>query len=244
MSKISGGGFRPEVERLHLPLMLKSREIGSGPRLLLFHGAAAPEVGWEKQEALGDEFKLIIPWRRGYGESPPAEQQDFEADSEDILELLGTHSAHAAAYSYGGVGLLAAASQRPQMFLSLSLIEVPLFNLAGDDPAVQEMLGKIAELPGMQVLGKLAGERGFPQPPPMRNPFEAEVDYEAIRSEGMPILVVSGDHHPGWERTCDALAEKLGADRASLPGSGHAPQRSDGFNNKLREFLAGHDLSP
>ena len=224
-------------------LVLQSRQIGSGTRLLLFHGAAAPEVGWEKQEALGDEFTLIVPWRRGYGDSPPAEQQDFEADAEDILELLDTHSAHAAAYSYGGVGLLVAASQRPQMFQSLTLIEVPMFNLAGDDPAVQEMLGKIGELPGMQVLGKLAGERGFPQPPPMRSPFEAEIDYDAIRSEGMPILVVSGDHHPGFERTCDALAEKLGAERAALPGSGHAPQRTDGFNDRLRAFLAGQDIT-
>ena len=220
--------------------MLQSRQIGSGPRLLLFHGAAAPEVGWEKQEALGEEFTLIVPWRRGYGDSPPAEQQDFEADAEDILELLGTHSAHAAAYSYGGVGLLAAASQRPQMFQSLTLIEVPVFNLAGDDPAVQEMLGQIGELPGMQVLGKLAAERGFPPPPPMRSPFEAEIDYDAIRSEGMPVLVVSGDHHPGFERTCDALAEKLGAERAALPGQGHAPQRTDEFNDRLRELLAGH----
>ena len=92
-------------------LVLQTREIGSGPRLLLFHGAAAPEVGWEKQEALSERFALLIPWRRGYGDSPPAEQQDFEADAEDILELLGTHSAHAAAYSYGAVGLLVAADR-------------------------------------------------------------------------------------------------------------------------------------
>ena len=36
--------------------MLQGREIGSGPRLLLFHGAAAPEVGWEKQETLSERF--------------------------------------------------------------------------------------------------------------------------------------------------------------------------------------------
>ena len=56
--------------------------------------------------------------------------------------------------------------------------------------------------------------------------------------------MVSGDHHPGFERTCDALAEALGAERAVLPGEGHAPQRTDGFNARLEELLAGHDLSP
>jgi pimeloyl-ACP methyl ester carboxylesterase len=224
--------------------MLQARQIGSGPRLLLFHGAAAPEVGWEMQEALSERLTLIIPWRRGYGDSPAAEQQDFEADAEDILELLDTHSAHAAAYSYGAIGLLVAASERPQMFHSLTLVEPPMFWLAGDDPAVQEMLANIGELPGMQVLAKLAAERGFPPPPPMRMPGEAEIDFDAIRSDGMPVLVVSGDHHAGFERTCDALAEKLGAERAVFPGQGHAPQRADGFNDRLEELLAGHDLSP
>jgi pimeloyl-ACP methyl ester carboxylesterase len=236
--------------------MLQARQIGSGPRLLLFHGAAAPEVGWEKQEALSERFTLIIPWRRGYADSPPADQQDFEADAEDILDLLDTHSSHAAAYSYGAIGLLVAAAKRPQMFLSLTLIEPPMFGLAGEDPTVQQLLGQLGqlmekgpeaappELEGMLVLQKLSAERGHPPPPPMRPPFEAEIDFEAIRSQGMPVLVVSGDHHPGFERTCDALAEKLGAERAVLPGSGHAPQRSDDFNGRLEELLAGHDLSP
>lgn len=236
--------------------MLQSRQIGSGPRLLLFHGAAAPEVGWEKQEALSEDFTLLIPWRRGYGDSPPAEQQDFEADAEDIVELLDTHSAHAAAYSYGAIGLLVAASERPNLFQSLTLIEPPLFMLAGEDPAVQELLGQLGELmekgpdeapkqvEGMLVLQKLAVERGLPQPPPMRGPHEAKIDYDEIRSEVDSVLVVSGDHHPGWERTCDAVAEKLGAERAAFGGSGHAPQRADGFNDRLREFLAGFDTSP
>ena len=234
--------------------MLQARQIGSGPRLLLFHGAAAPEVGWEKQEELGERFALIVPWRRGYGDSPPAAQQDFEADAEDILELLGTHSAHAAAYSYGAVGLLVAASRAPQMFDSLVLIEPPLFMLTGEDPAVQELLaglGQLAErgpdgappeLEGMLILQRLTAERGFPPPPPMRPPFDAQIDYEALRD--IPALVVSGDHHPGFERTCDALAEAIGGERAVLPGQGHAPQRAEGFNARLEEFLAGQDLSP
>lgn len=218
--------------------VLEARQIGSGPRLLLFHGAAAPEVGWEIQEALGDRFALVIPWRRGYGDSPAADEQDFDSDAADILELLNEEPAHAAAYSYGAVGLLVAAGRSPRRFRSLTLIEPPLFQLAGEDPEVQDLLGKIAELPGMQVLGKLAAERGLPQPPPMRPPFEAQIDFEEIRSAEVPALVVSGDHHPGWERTCDALAAKLGAERAVVAGSGHAPQRADGFNERLKEFLA------
>jgi len=230
--------------------MLHAREIGEGPRLLLFHGAAAPEVGWEAQEELSERFRLIIPWRRGYGDSPPADKQDFEADAEDILELLDTHSAHAAAYSYGAVGLLVAASKRPNMFQSLTLIEPPVFHLAAGDPSVQELMGQLGELmqrgpgdPPPQLeefvrLGKLAAERGFPPPPAMRPPNEAEFDFDAISDhEGCPVLVVSGDHHPGFERVCDALAERLDGERAVVPGWGHAPQRAEGFNERFEQFL-------
>jgi pimeloyl-ACP methyl ester carboxylesterase len=235
--------------------MLQAREIGSGPRLLLVHGGVGPEVGWEKQEALSERFSLIVPWRRGYSESPPADRQDFDVDADDLLELLDTHSAHAAAFSYGALGLLVAASRAPQMFQSLTLIEPPLFMLAGEDPAVQELLGQLGqlaqagpegappELEGFLSLQKLAAERGFPPPPAMRPPFEAQIDYEAIRSAEAPVLVVSGDHHPGFERTCDALAEKLGGERAVYPGEGHAPQRANGFNEGLEEFL-GKTASP
>ena len=133
--------------------------------------------------------------------------------------------------------------------MSLTLIEPPMFHLAGDDLAVQQLLGQLGllmakgpdgappEVEGMLVLQKLSVERGFPPPPPMRPPVEAPIDYEALRE--IAALVVSGDHHPGFERTCDALAEAIGAERAVLPGAGHAPQRTDGFNERLEEFLAG-----
>jgi pimeloyl-ACP methyl ester carboxylesterase len=230
--------------------MLQAREIGSGPRLLLVHGGVGPEVGWEKQEALADRFSLLLPWRRGYGGSPSAEQQDFDLDAGDLLELLDEGPAHAAAFSYGALGLLVAAGGSPGSFLSLTLIEPPLFGLAGDDPAVQALLGQLGQLmqsgpagapPELEEflsLQKLSAERGFPPPPAMRPPFEAEIDFGAIRSAGLPVLVVSGDHHPGFERTCDAVAEALGAERAVFPGEGHAPQRADGFNEGLEEFLA------
>ena len=231
-------------------LVLQAREIGSGPRLLLFHGAAAPEVGWERQEALSERFSLLIPWRRGYGDSPPAEQQDFEAGRRG--------SARTTRHRAGPCGCVlvwgsrAAGCRRPVagLFLSLTLIEPPLFGLAGEDPAVQQLLGGLGQLmekgpegappevEGMLVLQKLSAERGFPPPPPMRPPFEAQIDFDEVRSAEAPVLVVSGDHHPGWERTCDALASLLDADRAVFAGSGHAPQRANGFNERFEQFLA------
>ncbi len=45
------------------------------------------------------------------------------------------------------------------------------------------------------------------------------------------------DHHGAMERLRDAIATRLGAQRARLPGAGHAVQRAPGFNTMLEAFL-------
>ena len=109
------------------------------------------------QEQLGERFTLILPWRRGYGDSPPAEQQDFEVGR-------GRHpgAARTPLGPRGGLLLRGPRPARgrraaPQMFLSLTLIEPPVFMLAGDDPAVQELLGQLGQL-------VQAGPAGAPRP--------------------------------------------------------------------------------
>ncbi len=67
---------------------------------------------------------------------------------------------------------------------------------------------------------------------------EARVPLAALRGAGFPILVVSGAHSPVFDAVCDVLERELAAERAVLPGAGHAPQRAPGFNEVLEEFLA------
>jgi hypothetical protein len=50
-------------------------------------------------------------------------------------------------------------------------------------------------------------------------------------------MVVSGAHHDGIETLCDALADRLGARRETVPGAGHAVPRAPGFNDLLEDFL-------
>jgi pimeloyl-ACP methyl ester carboxylesterase len=76
-----------------------------------------------------------------------------------------------------------------------------------------------------------------------RSPSEADPDLDAIAAAGLPVLVVSGGHHPAIEAICDGLAERLHARREIVPGAGHAVPRAPGFNEVLEGFLRSAALS-
>jgi pimeloyl-ACP methyl ester carboxylesterase len=233
---------------------LAVRFVGSGPRVVLLHGGIGPELAWERQEPLAERFQLVIPWRRGYGDSPPAERQDFELDAADALDLIG-ESAHLVGFSWGGLGAAIAAGRVPERIRSLTLIEPPFFALAPDDPDVQAVISLSARFfsGDPQAREQFLRFAGIADIPPerqqlvdealrasrsLRPPLEAEPDWDAIRAAQFPVLVVSGDHNAGVMRVCDAIAERSGGDRLTVPGARHAVQRSPGFNEALGRFLA------
>ena len=197
----------------------------------------------------------MIPTRRGFPGGPPAEHQDFERDAEDIAGLLDP-DAHLVGFSYGGLGVSLVASREPERVRSLTLVEAPLYLAAPEDPLVEQ----IADAGDAFLSGKASPEQEVkflanagigPDAPEEhrqeieiatraarggRSPREARPDLDAIARE-VPSMVISGDHHDGIERLCDALAERLGARRERVPGAGHAVPRAPGFNDVLEDFL-------
>ena len=71
-----------------------------------------------------------------------------------------------------------------------------------------------------------------------RAPAEADPPLDALARAPFPKLVVSGAHSAAFDAVCDVLEERLGAERAVLPGSAHNAQRTPGFNGILTDFLA------
>ena len=71
-----------------------------------------------------------------------------------------------------------------------------------------------------------------------RAPWEAEIPLDALAAAPFPKLVVSGGHNAAFDALCDVLEERLGAERAVLPGAGHSIQRVPGFNDLLADFLS------
>jgi pimeloyl-ACP methyl ester carboxylesterase len=71
-----------------------------------------------------------------------------------------------------------------------------------------------------------------------RPPGDAEIPLEALAAAAFPKLVVSGGHSAPFDAVCDVLEERLGAQRAVLPGAGHSVQRLGvPFNDLLATFL-------
>jgi hypothetical protein len=71
-----------------------------------------------------------------------------------------------------------------------------------------------------------------------RGPWEAEIPLDDLAAAPFPKLVFSGRHHAAFEAVCDVLQERLGAERAAIPGAGHSVQRTGApFNERLEAFL-------
>jgi pimeloyl-ACP methyl ester carboxylesterase len=133
---------RPQTD-LHVTIW------GEGEPVMLVHGSGAcgdpADDDWVAQRPLADRFQLLMPARRGYFQSPPIVRGDFAIDASDIAELLG-EGAHLVAHSYGGVGALLAAAQRPEAVRSLTLIEPAAFAVARGDPDVEALIALRAPL--------------------------------------------------------------------------------------------------
>jgi pimeloyl-ACP methyl ester carboxylesterase len=238
---------------------LAVRELGEGPRLVLVHGGMGPELTWERQEPLAERWRLVIPKRRGFPGSSPAERQDFDRDADDLAPLLGER-AHLVGFSYGGVGSAIVSGREPGRIDSLTLVEAPIYTGAPDHPSVMQLIGagdaflagQADELTEKKFLAD-AGidpaaatgrtreliEEAIEAARGGRPPSQAEPDLGVIASAGVPAMVVSGGHHAAIELICDAVAEQLDARRKVVPGAGHAVPRAPGFNEVLEEFLRG-----
>jgi pimeloyl-ACP methyl ester carboxylesterase len=228
--------------------------LGAGDTAVLVHGSGFRDSTWAGQLSLTKDYTLVLPFRRGYGKSPPADP-DFEVDAVDVAGLLGD-GAHLVGYSYGGVASLLAAARRPEAVQSLTVIEPPAFGVARGDPHVEELIDRVESVyeraPELSAeeFGRAFGDAlGFERPPgPLdpsilsaiesfrreRPPWEAEIPFERLAD--LRVLVVSGGWHPAFDAVCDVLEERLDAERAVLPGAGHGAQHAPGFNERLVAF--------
>ena len=231
---------------------------GEGPEVLLVHGGASASTTWRGLASLKKRWTLVFAHRRGYPPSPPEPEgrHDFDVDAADLLPLLA-HRPHVIAHSYGVLGALIAAARRPASVRSLTLLEPPLY-LVPDDPEVArlERLGNDVITHGLDTdpdtlrqFLRIAGAdvddgplspdvaRGVRRARGARLPREAKPDLGVLRDAGISTLVASGDHAPGPERICDALATELNAERLVAPGAGHFVAAAPDFAPRFERFL-------
>jgi pimeloyl-ACP methyl ester carboxylesterase len=233
--------------------------MASQPRLLLVHGSVVnAELTWNAQKPLAERFEIVAPNRRGFPPGPDVDRVDFE-DEAVWLEQFLEPGTHLVGHSYGGVCSLFLAARRPELLRSLTVIEPPAFGVARGVPAADEFSARVEEHwtdgprdPGEFLRGFLAlvgsstpagnftpellqGARTLMVERP---PSEAVIPFDLLARTPFPKLVVSGGHSAAFEAVCDVLEERLGAERAVLPGAGHSVQRlGEPFNELLTSFV-------
>jgi pimeloyl-ACP methyl ester carboxylesterase len=220
------------------------------------------ELTWAEQRPLEQRFELVVPNRRGFPPGPEVERVDFE-DEAVWLEQFVEPGTHLVGHSYGGVIALFAAVRYADRLRSLTVIEPPAFALARGHPAADASVEGAVELweRGPQepdaFLRSFMASVGSPAPPDElspgalqgartlmveRYPWTAEPPLEELAATPFPKLVVSGAHSAAFDAVCDVLVERLGAQRAILPGAGHSVQRlGEPFNALLAAFVSRAD---
>ncbi len=130
---------------------------GAGPPAVLVHGVyPGSPADYAAQQPLADTFQLLAVDRRGYGANPDqGSPLGWPADCADLLRLLeATSGAHLVGHSYGGAVVGLAASRRPDLVRSLTLVDPTLHAAADDDPDVADMLvreRRVAEMAASAV---------------------------------------------------------------------------------------------
>jgi pimeloyl-ACP methyl ester carboxylesterase len=234
---------------------------GKRPRIVLVHGSVTGgRATWQRQvPGLGGRFELEVVERPGFPPNPPVDRVDFEEHARLVAAGL-REGDHLLGHSYGGVIALLAADLAPHALRSLAVIEPPATRVALGNPAADRFAADgaawWAEGP---VDDPEAFLRGFlrtvgssfdppsPLPPELeqgartliveRGPWEAEIPLASLAATALPTLVVSGAHHAAFDAICDALAERLHAERLVLPGYGHTAQRHPGFDEAYADFV-------
>jgi len=231
---------------------------GEGERIVLIHGGITedPEITFSKQNYLAHHHQLVVPDRRGYGNSPPREGPwTYDCDVADFIPLLG-EGAHVVGASAGGLIALLLAGKQPSLVRSLTVIEPPAFSIARDYPAVAQFVETLKPvfqfaltpetflLNFMRVLGQRIPEpvRLFPQQRKgveammhEPEPWTVHLPLEALADLACPKLVVSGDWHPAFVMTANRLASCIRAERLVIKGAGHATQSTgQAFDERLK----------
>lgn len=250
---------RPHSAQL-TPSGISVETWGDGEPVVLVHGSLAlgnPE--WEAQRPLADEgFALRVFDRRGYGRSAAATGDDFLADADDIVDLLGD-GAHIVGHSYGGLGAMLAAARCPEKTRSLTLLEPGVGTLGLDNEAWSGFVSEVSSMwtlegsdeewvsafltavgSAPEMLGEELMADAVALGPLLRHgrPFwTCQIPVADLAAARFPKLVVAGGHFEGFDAMCRDLAQQIGGEFAIVEGAGHEIQfTGDAINERLLDL--------
>jgi pimeloyl-ACP methyl ester carboxylesterase len=251
---------RPDGVKIHYEVH------GSGPALLLSHGYSATSAMWAGQVApLSARHKLILWDMRGHGASDSPDDPALYSegatvgDMAAILDAVGAEQAIVGGLSLGGYMSLAFHRVHPSRVRALLIIDTgPGFKK--DEARAEWNRTALAraerfERDGLAALSEGSAERrlgthqGFNGPGGAKGLALAargmltQRDDSVIRSLPdirVPSLIVVGSEDKPFLAASDYMAAKIpGAQKAVIPGAGHAANidQPEAFNAALLRFL-------
>jgi len=240
--------------------VLDTDERGVGEQLVVFvHGVLDRGRSFDRVAALLDsECRMISYDRRGYGASVQAADNPVGVDQHvaDLLDILNGRPAVVVGHSFGGVTVLGAAIQAPDVVRAVVIYETGLAWVPGwDDRVLSAMLW--GEDPEGRCAQMMFGSRWEGMAPDQRAALliEAKAFVAEERSVRMgeppfdlaelrvPLVYGCGGSHP-FNIVRDHLSRTLKRlEIVELPGAGHNAHRThpDGFADLVRRGLASVD---
>ena len=226
---------------------------GAGDPVLLLHGGLVGAESWGAQvPALAQQYRLLVPERRGHGHTPDVEgrltYRMMAQDTIEFMDAVGLTSAHLVGWSDGAMVAALVALERPELVEKLVLIGQYL-NPDGQRPELAETLANPGEMfqalrPGYDAVS--------PDGPEHFDVFFAKVlrmwredqgiDLADLAGLTAPTLVLQGDDDlVRVEHSAAVVAALPEAQLAVIPGASHAaPIEKPGLVNEiLLEFLGG-----
>jgi 3-oxoadipate enol-lactonase len=197
-------------------------DAGRGECVVLIHGHPFDRTLWGPQlTALREEFRVVAPDLRGFGESPvtpgSVTMREYAADVEDLLDELGINRAAVIGLSMG---------------VLVDYMQAGLYG-PGCPSAVRARVD--AMMAATSPAGAAAALRGRAERPDYR-PVLAALD--------VPALVCAGTADP-WSNsavTAEILACLRHPELVVIDGAGHLPnlETERQFNEALHGFLQAH----
>ena len=222
---------------------------GTEKPLLLIHGYPLDHTIWDEVlPLLENDFEIITPDLRGFGQSEVVESQykitDMAADIADLLDQLEIEKAAIAGHSMGGYIALAFARAYPERVLGLGLVasqapaDPPERKQGRYDTAAEIMktgVGTVAEsmpaklTPDERVQAFVRGLIAKQQPVGLAGALKAMAEREdstsILSSFKFPVAIVHGkvDELIPIQRAQDIKAAIPYATLTELSGVGHMP---------------------
>lgn len=230
-------------------ISLAFERIGRGAPLVLIHGYPLDHSIWDEAIALlKDDFDLILPDLRGFGQSDAMDDAytmtDLANDLAALLDHLGLESAFLAGHSMGGYVALAFADAYPARVRGLALVSSqaaadPPERKAGryaqarqieEDGIGETVVGMTTKLTADSRVQKFVHDLMRKQKPAgyigsLKAMAERADTMSVLEANSFPVLLIHGeaDGLIPLERAREIQAKVPRARMVELSGVGHMP---------------------